>query len=213
MAEPRPGKGKAEVRKAPRIRAGRNLKERHNFVSFHGHGLIALILFAIAALSVLGVGLAVASVTIFAVGRNSAGSTPIRLVSPAPSSSTVSSLVGHPIDGTLVAIWVDQNLVAIQPDGGDPVQASVTAKSAITRGGAAVPISELISGDSVIVTFSQGPSGTLVVQNLEDIETVPTNVPNFPLVPEPTPTPTPSPSPTTFPFPSPAPSGPNPAST
>jgi hypothetical protein len=108
---------------------------------------------------------------------------------------------------------VDQNLVAIQPDGGDQVQASVTAKSAITRGGAAVPISELISGDSVIVTFSQGPSGTLVVQNLEDIETVPTNVPNFPLVPEPTPTPTPSPSPTTFPFPSPAPSGPNPAST
>jgi hypothetical protein len=204
VAEPRPGKGKAEVRKAPRIRAGRNLKERHNFVSFHGHGLIALIFFAIVSLSVLGVGLAVASVTIFAVGRNSASSQQIRVISPTPTPSTVSSLVGHPVDGTLVAVWVDENLVAIQPEGGEPVQATVTAKSTITRGGAPVPISELISGDSVIVTFSQGAKGTLVVQTLQDIETVPTNTPSATPVPERTPGLTPSATPTPQPVPSPS---------
>jgi len=203
-------RGKAVRRKAPRLRAGRNQRERHNFIGFHGHGLLALIFFAIIALSVLGVGLGVASFTIFSVGTGSGKGHAAVTTSPQSSPSPVNSLVGHPIDGTIVGIWLAQNLIAIQPAGAEPVDATVTATSVITRGGSASSLGDLISGDAVIVTFSQGPKGTLLVANLQDIETVPTNTPSGTLTPLPnvTPTPTATPVPTPTPSPQPSPQGP-----
>ncbi len=203
MTETRAGKAGVEVRKAPRIRAGRNRKERHNLVSFHGHGLLALIIFAILALSVLGVGLAVASLTIFSVGNQQPGAAPVRGDSPSATPSSISSLIGHPVNGTLIGVWVDKNLVVIQPQGGQPVQALVTAKSQLSRGGSPVPISELISGDAVVVTFVAGPRETLEVATLNDVETLPTNTPNTTLAPSYPPTPTPRP--TAVPTPTPTP--------
>ncbi|MGH7609483.1 MAG: hypothetical protein ACREOD_06025 [Candidatus Dormibacteria bacterium] len=200
MAQSEVPKGRSGARRIHRVRSGLNLPQRHNLVGFHGHGLLALILFAILALAVLGVGLALASLTIFAVGQgphHGKGALIIR-TSPTPSAN---ALVGQPVDGTLVAVSVGENLIAIQPDGGSAVQATIDAHSQITRGGAAAGIGDLIPGDAVIVTFSAGPHGGLVVATLQDIETVPTNTPS------PTPAP-PTPPPTPNPEPSPGPSGP-----
>jgi hypothetical protein len=203
LAETQLPTGKTAARKGKRLRAGRNLKERHNFIGFHGHGLLALIFFAIAALSVLGVGLGVASVTILSIGKVP-GRTHGAVITSPSSSPSASALVGHPIDGTIVGISLGENQIAIQPAGEQPVLASVTAKSAITRAGAASSLGLLIPGDAVIVTFGQGPKGTLLVVTLQDIVTVPTSQPNAPLTPLPgvTPTPTPRPTPAATPPPS-----------
>ncbi|HVB14685.1 MAG TPA: hypothetical protein VNH38_08035 [Candidatus Dormibacteraeota bacterium] len=215
MAETRLSGGKAARRKAPRLRAGRRLRERHNFVGFHGHGLLALIFFAIIALSVLGVGLGIASLTIFAVGNVPGKSHAAVGLSPSSSPSPANSLVGRPIDGTIVGLWLQENLIAIQPAGGQPVQATVTAKSTITLAGAPSSLADLIPGDAVTVTFSQGPKGTLLVATLQDIQTVPTNAPSGAITPLPdvTPTPTATPLPPPTPTPTatpPAPSPPHP---
>lgn len=195
MAETKPKGQKPEGRKPSRIRAGRNRRERHNLVSFHGHGLLALIIFAILSLSVLGVGLAVASLTIFSVGRGGHITVPTSVEnSPTPSASSISELVGKQINGTLVGVWVDKNLVVIQPQGGQPVQALVTAKSSITRGGVPTPVSELISGDAVVVTFVAGPKSVLEVGTLNDVETVPTNTPPPTATPARTANPIPAPT-------------------
>ena len=207
LAETRVSSGKAPAGKRQRVRAGRNLKERHNFVGFHGHGLLALIFFAIVALSVLGVGLGIASLTIFSVGSNPGTGRLAVEVSPSASPSAANALVGRPIDGTIVGLWADQNLIAIQPAGQLPVQATVTSKSALTRGGSAAALSDLIPGDAVIVTFSQGAKGTLLVVTLQDIETVPTNTPKAPLTPIPSSTPTPPPNPSPESSPSAGPGG------
>jgi hypothetical protein len=206
LAETQVPAEKTAARKGkPRLRAGRNLKERHNFIGFHGHGLLALIFFAILALSVLGVGLGVASVTIFSIGK------PVgrhAAVGTSPSSSpSANVLVGHPIDGTIVGISLGENQIAIQPAGEQPVLATITATSAITRAGAPSSLGLLIPGDAVIVTFGAGPKGTLVVVTLDDIVTVAGNQPSAPLTPLPgvTPTPTPTPSPTPPPTPTPTP--------
>jgi hypothetical protein len=195
----------------PRLRAGRNLKQRHNFIGFHGHGLLALIFFAICALSVLGVGLGVASVTIFSIGKVPAGRHAAVGTSPS-SSPSASALVGHPIDGTIVGISLGENQIAIQPAGEQPVLATVTATSAITRLGSSSSLGLLIPGDAVIVTFGAGPKRTLVVVTLQDIVTVAGSRPNAPLTPLPgvTPTPTarPSPNPTPTPTPGIVPPGP-----
>lgn len=204
MAETRLSGGNAPVGKRQRVRAGRNLKERHNFIGFHGHGLLALIFFAIVALSVLGVGLGIASLTIFSVGNSPKPSRALVEISPSASPSAANALVGRPIDGTIVGIWADQNLIAIQPAGQQPVQATITSKTAITRGGASAALSDLIPGDAVIVSFSQGPQGTLLVVTLQDIETVPTNTPSAPLTPVPSPTATPPPNSSPEPTPTPA---------
>jgi hypothetical protein len=210
LAETRLPRGKTATRKAPRLRAGRHLKERHNFVGFHGHGLLALIFFAIVALSVLGVGLGIASLTIFAVGTGSGPTRPTVAISPSKSPAAANSLVGRPIDGTVMGLWVDENLIAIQPAGSQTVQATVTTKSALTRGGAAAVLSDLIPGDAVVVTFSQGPKDTLLVASLQDVETVPTNAPSGPLSPVPNVTSAPAPTlvPTPTPTPAPGPPGP-----
>jgi len=192
LAETRLSKGKTPERKAPRLRAGRRLRERHNFVGFHGHGLLALIFFAIIALSVLGVGLGLASLTIFSVGRTANTRGLAVLGGPTPSPSATSGLVGRPIDGTIVGLWVDKNLIAIQPAGGQPIQATVNTKSTLTLGGATATLPDLIPGDAVIVTLSQGSDGTLVVLTLQDIQTVPTNTPSAPPTPIHTAPPAPS---------------------
>jgi hypothetical protein len=209
-----PSRNTAARKGKPRLRAGRNLKERHNFIGFHGHGLLALIFFAIAALSVLGVGLGVASVTIFSIGKVPAGKHSAVLTSPSSSPST-SALIGHPVDGTIVGISLGENQLAIQPAGEQPVLATVTATSVITRAGATSSLGLLIPGDAVIVTFGAGPKGSLLVVNLDDIVTVAGNQPNAPITPLPgvTPTPTPTPAPTPTPNPTPTPSGPLPVPT
>jgi hypothetical protein len=208
LADTQLPRGNTAARKGkPRLRAGRNLKERHNFIGFHGHGLLALIFFAIAALSVLGVGLGVASVTIFSIGKVPTGRHSAALTSPS-SSPTASALIGHPVDGTIVGISLGENQLAIQPAGEQTVLATVTAKSVITRAGATSSLGLLIPGDAVIVTFGAGTGGTLLVVTLDDIVTVPTSHPNAPLTPLPgvTPTPTPTPAPTPSPAPTPTPS-------
>ncbi|MGH7641215.1 MAG: hypothetical protein ACREN7_08250 [Candidatus Dormibacteria bacterium] len=207
MAESRLDDGDLPGRRRPRLRAGRQLRERHNLVGFHGHGLLALIFLAIVCLSILGVGLGVASVTIFSVGgKGGPSSKPavITHVSPSPSSSNAAALVGHAFAGTIVGLWTDQNLVAIEPAVGQPVQAVVTKKSTLTRGGSPCSIDDLIPGDAIVVTLGRGAHGTLVVVNLQDIETVPTNTPS----PTPTPFPTYTPEPSAPPAP--GPSGPGP---
>jgi hypothetical protein len=211
-----PSRNTAARKGKPRLRAGRNLKERHNFIGFHGHGLLALIFFAIVALSVLGVGLGVASVTIFSIGKVPAGKHSAALTSP-NSSPAVSALIGHPVNGTIVGISLGESQLAIQPAGEQPVLATVTAKSVITRAGSTSSIGLLIPGDAVIVTFGAGPHGSLLVVNLDDIVTVAGSQPNAPLTPlpgvTPTPTPTPAPTPTPTPGPTPTPSGPIPVPT
>ncbi|MGC1183847.1 MAG: hypothetical protein WBA31_01685 [Candidatus Dormiibacterota bacterium] len=212
MAETRLPRAKPTRRTAPRVRAGRRFQERHNFVGFHGHGLLALIFFAIIALSVLGVGLGIASLTIFAVG--SSPNSGHAAVGTSPSSSaSVDALVGHPVDGTIVGIWADANLIAIQPAGEEPVEATVNTKSVITLAGSSTSIGDLISGDAVIVTFGQGAKGTLVVVTLDDIQTVPTNSGAGSTTPLPNVTPTPTPTPVPTATPAPGPTGPIPTPT
>ena len=193
------------TRKRPRVRARVGRAQRRPFV-LRRPGTTGLILFAIAALAVLAVGILAASLTIFAPPAPSnqgvgSGST------PTPASS---GLVGHPIDGTLLAVSVAAGTVAIQPSSGTAVEATVTAQSKITRGGAAAPLSSLIPGEAVVVTFASGPAGTLVVVQLQDIISLPTNTPSPTFTPTPTPSlePTPRPSPTASPGSPPTPPGP-----
>ncbi|HEY6537595.1 MAG TPA: hypothetical protein VI138_00970 [Candidatus Dormibacteraeota bacterium] len=212
MAETRLPRTRSATHRRPRLRAGRRLQARHNFIGFHGHGLLALIFFAIIALSVLGVGLGIASLTIFAVG-GAPHKAPAAVHHHSPkASASVQALVGHPINGTIVGISADINVIAIQPQGGTPVAALVTTKSVLTRGGVATPLGDLISGDAVVVTFGQNSSGKLVVVTLDDIETVPTNSVHGALTPLPnvTPTPTATPLPTATPGPSASPPIPGP---
>ncbi|MHB1525432.1 MAG: hypothetical protein ACYCZN_03995 [Candidatus Dormibacteria bacterium] len=203
MAEAQATSGRRAGKK-PRVRA-RIGRHRAAARIRHRSGLALLIIFTIAALGVLAAGLLAASLTIFAT--NPGGSS-----QPSPSASNhgaksaTSSLVGRPIDGTIVAVSVTESLIAIQPSVGTTVQASVTASSNITRGGVKASLASLIPGEAVIVTFAAGPGGTLVVTQLQDIESVPTNTPS----PTPTPFyyyyPTPTPSAPVTPTPSAAPS-------
>lgn len=202
-----PSRNTAARKGKPRLRAGRNLKERHNFIGFHGHGLLALIFFAIIALSVLGVGLGVASVTIFSIGKVPSGKHSAVLTSPSTSTPANAALIGHPVDGTIVGISLGENQLAIQPAGEQTVLATVTAKSVITRAEATSSLGLLIPGDAVIVTFGAGPKGTLLVVTLDDIVTVATSQPHGPLTPLPGVTPTPTATPTPTPTPQPTPSG------
>ncbi len=207
-------KQRAEVRNAapssaskrrPRVRARVGRRQRRPFV-LRRPGTTGLILFAIVALAVLAVGVLAASLTVFAPPTPTnqgvgSGST------PTPASS---GLVGHPIDGTLLAVSLVSGTVAIQPSSGTAVEATVTAQSKITRGGAAAPLSSLIPGEAVVVTFASGPGGTLVVVQLQDIISLPTNTPSPTFTPTPSPTqePPPSPSPTASPGTQPSPPGP-----
>ena len=180
MAEVRAPSGRREG-KRPRVRAGIGRRRRADRVRRRS-GLALLILFAVAALAVLAAGLLAASLTNFASNpaHPSAARSP---VSNQGAGAANSSLVGTPIDGTIVAVSAAENLIAIQPSVGSPVQALVNSSSNITRGGAKVGLASLIPGESVIVTFTSGPGGTLVVARLQDVESVPTNTPS------PTPTP------------------------
>ncbi len=196
--------------KKPRIRAGIGRHRGAARIRRHS-GLTLLIVFTIAALGVLAAGLLAASSTIFAT--NPAGS-----FQPSPSTSShgatsaPSGLVGRPIDGTIVAVSVTESLIAIQPSAGTAVQASVTASSNITRGGTKASLASLIPGEAVIVTFAAGPGGTLVVTQLQDIESVPTNTPSPTPTPSYTPTPSPTPTASVTPTPSAAPSSGGPPS-
>jgi hypothetical protein len=141
-----------------------------------------LFLLALIALGLLAAGLLAAHLTIFASGGSpSRGAAGAKLV---PSRTPAAgALIGSPVDGTILAVSVAENLIAIQPDSGAPVEALVTASSKITRGGAAASLASLIPGEAVIVTFSAGPGGALVVSYLQDIESVPTNAPSPTYVP------------------------------
>ncbi|MHB1640267.1 MAG: hypothetical protein ACYCUD_10595 [Candidatus Dormibacteria bacterium] len=175
----------------------------------------AFLLFALVALGLLAAGLLAARLTIFgSVGTTPQSSAAAKL-SPTKTPA-VSSLVGAPVDGTILALSVAQSLIAIQPAAGQPVEALVTSGSKITRGGAPATLSSLIPGEAVIVTFSAGPHGTLIVARLQDIESVPTNTPSPTYVPSyspsyyPTPTQTKPPKskvtpPTSQPSPGPVP--------
>jgi len=90
-----------------------------------------------------------------------------------PSQTAVSNLVGRPIDGTLVAVSAATNVVAIQPNTGNPVQATVNASSKITRAGVTATLASLIPGEAVVVTFSQTSNGALLVTQLQDIVSLP----------------------------------------
>jgi hypothetical protein len=147
--------------------------------------LLLLIVFGLACVGVLAVGLTTLSLTILSVGRV-APARKLPAGTSSPSQTAVSTLVGRPIDGTLVAVSAATNVVAIQPDTGNPVQATVNASSKITRAGATATITSLIPGEAVIVTFTQTPNGALLVTQLQDIVSLPTN--------------TPTPTPTQYPY-------------
>lgn len=208
MAEVQAPSGRREG-KSPRVRAGMGRRKRSDRVRRRS-GLAVLIIFALAALAVLAAGLLAASLTIFA-SPPSHPSSPRSQASTPGTGAANSSLVGTPIDGTILAVSAAENLIAIQPSVGSPVQALVDSSSSITRGGAKVGLGSLIPGEAVIVTFTSGAGGTLVVAQLRDIESVPTNTPSPTPTPfyfypspsvEPTPSPTsPNPSPSTGPTP------------
>lgn len=189
---PTPG-GRPPARK-PRVRARVGRRQRRPFV-LRRPGTVVLVLFAIVAIGIFVAGVLAASLTIFAP-VHTAGRKRSATSSPTPASS---SLVGHPIDGTLVAVSLTSNLVAIQPTSGSPLQAAVTSASKITRNGSALPLASLIPGEAVVVTFSAGPRGTLVVAQLQDLVSLPTNTPSPTFTPTPTArgraTPPPRPSP------------------
>lgn len=194
-----------QAKEAPhktRVRARVGRRQRRPLI-LRRPGTVGLILFAVAALGVLAIGLLAAALTIFApvhpAGRNRAAAS-----TPTPASS---GLVGRPIDGTLVAVSVSSSLIAVQPASGNPVEATVTSTSKITRAGATVPLASLIPGEAVVVTFAAGPGGTLVVTQLQDIISLPTNTPSPTFTPQPTFTPTPTSEP------SPTPTAPGPPST
>ncbi len=137
---------------------------------------------ALVAIGLLAAGLLAARLTIFATGGSPGPG--IGAAKPTPSRSSIpGGLIGSPVDGTILAVSVAENLIAIQPDSGAPVQAVVTASSKITRGGSPATLASLIPGEAVVVTFSPGPGGTLVVAKLQDIESVPTNAPSPSYVP------------------------------
>ena len=208
MAEAQAPSGRRAGKK-PRVRAGIGRRGGSGRVRRHP-GLVLLIIFAIAALAILAAGLLAVSLTIFATSR--AGSfAPRPPASDRAGSAAASGLVGRPIDGTIVAVSVAESLIAIQPSVGAPVQASVTASSNITRGGAKADLASLIPGEAVIVTFTAGPAGTLVVSQLQDIESIPTNTPSPTPTPFYTPTPTATPTPSAAPSPSGAPVSPAPS--
>jgi hypothetical protein len=188
----RPPAKRTRQRAGFRSRARRAAGLRHPW-------LLLLIVLGIVSLGVLAVGLATISLTIFSVGK--AGPAPKHPSSTHSPTQALSDLVGRPIDGTVVAVSVDTNVIAIQPDTGNPVQADVNASSKITKSGAATTLASLIPGDAVIVTFTQTPSGALLVAQLRDIVSLPTNAP----------APTPTPYPTFAPYPLPTASGPFPA--
>jgi hypothetical protein len=181
--------------KRTRRRAGIRTRARRA-VGLRHPWLLLLIILGIASLGVLAVGLVTISLTIFSVGKSGpAQKHPSSTHSP---TQALSDLVGRPIDGTVVAVSVDTNVIAIQPDTGNPVQADVNARSKITKSGAAASLASLIPGDAVIVTFTQTSSGALLVAQLQDIVSLPTNRP----------TPTPTRYPTFAPYPLPTASNP-----
>lgn len=177
----RPPAKRSRQRAGVRARARRAAGLRHPW-------LLLLIILGLASLGVLAVGLVTISLTIFSVGK--AGPSQKQPASTHTPAQALTDLVGRPIDGTVVAVSVDTNVIAIQPDSGNPVQAEVNASSKITKSGAATTIASLIPGDAVIVTFTQTSSGALLVAQLQDIVSLPTT----------TPTPTPTPYPTFVPY-------------
>ena len=185
-----PRSASAPGARRPRVRARVGRRQRRPFV-LRRPGTTGLILFAIAALAVLAVGILAASLTVFAPpapSNQGAGAS----ATPTPASS---GLVGHPLSGTLLAVSVASSLVAIQPASGTAVEATVTPQSKITRGGAPASIASLIPGEAVVVTLAPGPAGTLVVVQLQDIISLPTNTPSPTFTPTPTAAPAESPTP------------------
>lgn len=197
MAEAQVPEGRRAARKPRRRASAARRSPARRIRRDVGFGLV--IILVIAALGVLAAGMVAASLTIFASAGGSGSHSRAGSIHPSASPS-VSSLVGSPINGTIVAVSVAENLVAIQPSAGAPIQAFVNSNSKITRGGAASSLSALIPGEAVVVTFSQGPNGTLLVAQLNDVESLPTNTPS------PTFTPTPFASPTAQDSPGPGPS-------
>lgn len=151
-----------------------------------------LLIFAVCCLAVLAAGLLAASQTIFAPvpppSKHGSGS-------PGSTSTATAGLVGRPIDGTITALSVANSVIAIQPDAGQPVQASVVPTSKITLAGKPAQLGSLIPGEAVVVTFAKGTKGGLVVEQLQDIQSVPTNTPSPTYQPTPTPRPTAPPQP------------------
>ncbi len=203
MAEAQVPQGRRSVRR-PRTRAKVG-RRRPQHGSLWGLTRGAFLIFALVALGLLAAGLLAASLTIFASGGPTPKSSSVAKLGPTKTPAA-SSLVGAPVDGTILALSVAQSLIAIQPAAGRPVEALVTSSSKITRGGAPATLSSLIPGEAVIVTFSAGSQGTLIVARLQDIESVPTNTPSPTYVPSyspsyysPAPTPRKSPGPTPTP--------------
>lgn len=179
----------AGAKRRPRVRARVGRRQRRPLV-LRRPGTTFLVVFAVVCLGALTVGLLAASQTIFAPApppsKHSAGF----LGGTSPANS---GLVGRPIDGTILALSVANSVVAIQPDSGPPIQAAVLPTSKITLAGKAAQLGSLIPGEAVVVVFAKGSSGQLVVAQLQDIVSVPTNTPSPTFVPTPTPRPTPTP--------------------
>ncbi len=200
LAEAQAPEDRLSVRK-PRTRAGVARRRPGRRVKRH-LGLGGFLLFAIVALGVLAGGLLAASQTIFASNGSNGGSARHGAIAPSTSPSS-SSLVGTPLDGTILAVSLAENTVAIQPVNGAAIQATVTSTSKLTKDGATVGLASLIPGEDCIVTLSEGPGGTLLVEQLQDIVSIPTNTPSptyFPtptFFPKPTPVVHPSPGPPT----------------
>jgi hypothetical protein len=191
VARPQAGRPPA---KKPRQRAGIRKRSRRP-IGLRRPWLLLLIVFGLACLGVLAVGLTALSLTILSVGRV-APAQKLPASTHSPSQTAVSNLVGRPIDGTLVAVSAATNVVAIQPNTGNPVQATVNASSKITRAGVTATLASLIPGEAVVVTFSQTSNGALLVTQLQDIVSLPTN--------------TPTPTPTQYPYFQPSLGGSNP---
>jgi len=208
LAEAQAPQDRLQVRK-PRTRAGIARRRPGGRAKRH-LGLGGFLLFAIVALGVLAGGLLAASQTIFAGNAPSGGRAQHGALAPTKTPAT-SSLVGSPLDGTILAVSLAENTIAIQPVNGAAIQVTVTAGSKLTKDGAAVSLASLIPGEDCVVTLSQGPGGTLVVQQLQDIVSIPTNTPSPTYFPTSTyfPTPTYSPRPTPAVHPSPGPPTPS----
>lgn len=179
----------AGAKRRPRVRARVGRRQRRPLI-LRRPGMTFLVIFAVVCLGALTVGLLAASQTIFAPApppsKHSAGFL-------GGTSAANSGLVGRSIDGTILALSVANSVVAIQPDSGQPIQAAVLPTSKITLAGKPAQLGSLIPGEAVVVVFAKGSSGQLVVAQLQDIESVPTNTPSPTYVPTPTPRPTPPP--------------------
>lgn len=173
MAEAQAQEGSRSQRR-PRSRARVKRQQRRGGLRWGlSRGVFGL--FALVALGLLAAGLLAARFTIFA----SNGPPAHRAARLAPSTTPAASVpIGSPVDGTILAVSVAQSLIGIQPASGSPVEATVTATSKLTRGGRPATLGSLIPGEAVIVTFAVGPHQTLVVAELQDIESVPTNTPS-----------------------------------